>query len=111
MTRRPNNFPREGDHQPVTREAVTRLEADRPKLNAKLHYTIGGTVETVVHSNANAEREAAITAGARALQQSSERLREAFKHPEGDKRAAYIRAQKALADHWLNRSRTKTPSR
>ena len=65
MTDTPNNFPRMGMHSTVTREAVKRLEAERSTPNAQMHYTIGGTVETVVHSNVNAEREAAITAGNR----------------------------------------------
>ncbi|MEL6210685.1 MAG: hypothetical protein AAFR44_11020, partial [Pseudomonadota bacterium] len=45
MPKIPNNFPREGYHTPVTSDAIRRLEAERPRLNAELHYTIGGTVE------------------------------------------------------------------
>lgn len=95
--KRPNNFPREGAHAPITRAAVDRLECQRPTLNAEMHYTIGGTVETAVHSNENAEREAAITNGARRLQAASDRLRDSFKAPDAPTRAEYIRHQKAAA--------------
>ena len=110
MTVKPNNFPREGMHTAVTREAVTRLEAQRPTLNAQMHYTIGGTVETVVHSNVNAEREAAITAGNRRLEQSSQDLHAGFKRTGGDARAAYVRKQRALAERWDERARDKPPT-
>ncbi len=105
---KPNNFPREGAHNPVTRDAVETLEAQRPTLNAELHYTIGGTVETFVHSNENAEREAAITVGSRRLHQSSQELRANFKEPSGDARSAYVREQKTLTDQWQNRPHVKT---
>lgn len=111
MSGKPNNFPREGAHSPVTRNAVEQLEAQRPKLNAELHYTIGGTVEAVVHSNENAEREAAITTGSRVLQQAANDLRREFRQPKADARAAYVREQQALAAHWQSRQPTKTPTR
>ncbi|MEO0995510.1 MAG: hypothetical protein AAFX62_17125 [Pseudomonadota bacterium] len=111
MPKIPNNFPREGYHTPVTSDAVRRLEAERPRLNAELHYTIGGTVEAEVHSDANAEREAAITTGSRRLNQASAAMRAEFMHPRGDARAAYVREQQALAEHWRGRQRSKTPIR
>lgn len=111
MTKKPNNFPRVGVHSPVTRDAIKRLEAERPTPNAEMHYTIGGSVETVVHSNANAEREAAIVGGTRRLSQSSQDLRAAFQPPKGKSRAAYIREQKTLAEHWRAQQRTKTHTR
>ena len=113
MTGTPNNFPREGMHTPVTRDAVKRLEAQRPTPNAQMHYTIGGTVETVVHSNVNTVREAAITAGNRRLEQSSQNLRANFGRTGGDARAAYVREQRTLSERWRERARGKdhTPSR
>ncbi len=67
----PNNFPREGQHSPVTRAEINKLERERPALNAEMHYTIGGDVEASVHSNLNAEREAAITNGVKSLSKAS----------------------------------------
>lgn len=111
MTKTPNNFPREGMHTPVTRKAVKRLEAERPTPNVQMDYTIGGTVETVVHSNVNAEREAAITTGNRRLAQSSQTVRAEFRNARGDARAAYVREQRTLSEHWRERTHPKTPTR
>lgn len=108
MSGKPNNFPREGQHTPVTRKAVDRMQAERPALNAELDYTIGGTVETQVHSKVNAEREAAITTGERVLQHASKTVRQEFRQLTGDTRAAYVREQQALAAHWRTRQRTPT---
>ncbi|MEM8570364.1 MAG: hypothetical protein AAGG56_05575 [Pseudomonadota bacterium] len=109
----PNNFPREGEHTPVTRDAVSKLERERPKFNSERHYTIGGEVETRVHSNANAEREAAITNGARRLNQATERVRTGFNAAKPDARTEYIRIQlQAARNHPArNVSREKSPSR
>lgn len=107
MTKTPNNFPREGMHTTVTRDAVKRLEAERPTPNAQMHYTIGGTVETVVHSSVNAEREAAITTGNRRLTQSSQNLRANFGNTRSDARAAYVREQRTLSEHCRERARGK----
>ena len=111
MNHKPNNFPREGIQSTVTRAGIDRLQAERPTPKAEMHYTIGGTVETVVHANVNAEREAAITAGSRRLEQSSRDLRANFKHPQGEARAAYVREQRALAEQWRARSRGKDITR
>ena len=111
MSKKPNNFPREGMHSTVTRAAVERLNAERDAPNPGMHLTIGGTVETVVHAHVNAEREAAITAGSRRLQQSSQDLRTQFKHPERDARTAYVREQQALTENWRARARSKDVSR
>ncbi|MEL7171658.1 MAG: hypothetical protein AAFN05_01670 [Pseudomonadota bacterium] len=113
---KPNNFPREGLHTPVTSEAIKRLEAERPTLNVELHYTIGGTVEAEVHSNANAEREAAITNGSRRLQESTAILRGDFEHENSRIRAAFVRAlyvreQQALAKQGRSRQRTRSRTR
>ena len=107
----PNNFPREGDHNAVTRDAVDKLEAERPALNAETHYTIGGTVETVVHSSLDAEREAAITTGSRRLQQAANDLRRAFANPARDARSEYVREQQAVAAQGRSRQPDKIPSR
>ena len=113
MTDKPNNFQREGLHGTVTRDGVKRLEAERPTLNVERHYTIGGAVETLVHSNANAEREAAITIGSRRLQQASSQLRQNFEAPQDTARADYIRQQKAtvMRREFQSRAPIKTPSR
>lgn len=109
----PNNFPREGQHRTVTRDAVQRLERARPRHNVKRHYTIGGTVEAVVYSTANAEREAAITYGARRLNHSSRAFRKSFEASRPDARTEYIRAQRQAARNHpaRNVARAKSPSR
>ena len=110
MTDKPNNFPREGQHNPVTRDAVDRIAATRPTLNVARHYTIEGEVEVAVHSNLNAEREAAITTGERRLATASQALRQGFQKPGNDARSDYVRQQKALAEHWQERRRGKAPT-
>ncbi len=109
----PNNFPREGQHRPVTRDAVRRLEHERPRHNVERHYTIGGTVEAVVHSTANAEREAAITYGSRRLNHSSRAFRKGFESARPNARTEYIRAQRQAARNHpaRNVARAKSPSR
>lgn len=109
--KKPNDFPREGMHRPVTRAALRRLEADRPTPNAEMHYTIGGTVETLVHSTVNAEREAATTTGSRRLAQSSQQLRTGFDNARSDNRAAYVREQRALCEQSRPRARDKENTR
>lgn len=108
-----NNFPREGNHTTVTREAVKRLERERPTLNPELHYTIGGVVETSVHSNANAERQAAITAGSRRLNQASDKMHHGFEAAKPSARTEYIRMQRhaAMTHPARSMSREKGPSR
>jgi len=96
---KPNNFPREGKHNPVTSKGVKRLEQTRPVLNAERHYTIGGDTETQVYSNLNAEREAAITNGARSLNLASHKVRTGFEAAKPDKRTAYIQAQRQAVAH------------
>lgn len=63
MSDAPNNFPGEGDHTAITRGALEALEAQRARPGAALDYTIGGTLETGVHSTAEAKREYAIQSG------------------------------------------------
>ncbi len=104
---------REGTQKPVTKEAVRRLQAERPTLNTEVHYTIGGSVETTVHANENAEREAAITHGARRLAQASANVREGFTAAKPEARTEYIRIQRQAARTHPGRnvSRIKGPSR
>lgn len=94
---KPNNFPREGMHSSVTREAVKRMERERPLLNSERHYTIGGEAEAIVHSNVYAEREAAITNGSRRLNHASDKVRAEFVATNPDARTEYIRAQRKAA--------------
>jgi len=90
---RPNNFPREGMHEPVTQDELKRMQRERPVLNTELHYTIGGETETTVHSNLSAEREAAIANGAKRLHQMSRQVSNDFEVSKPDARTEYIRAQ------------------
>ncbi|MEE9311595.1 MAG: hypothetical protein V3V10_04205, partial [Planctomycetota bacterium] len=60
MSNKPNNFPREGQHNTITRETLSKLESNRAKLNSGLDYTIGGMRETAVHSNVEADRNYAL---------------------------------------------------
>jgi hypothetical protein len=90
-----NNFPREGMHSPVTWERIDALAQERAVPNTTLEYTIGGGVETQVHSTINAEREAAITSGTRAMKRASQNIRAGFEASKPNLRAKYILAQKA----------------
>ena len=118
MTRKPNNFPREGEHNPVTRDHIAKLENERPTLNRELHYTIGGPVEAEVCSSVSMEHESAILQGWRLLTLASGQLHSdhrAAARPEpepqraGGKhlsaRAAYIREQKAAAQYGRTQNR------
>lgn len=58
----------------VTAEAVDRLERERPSPAATLDFTIGGTVETEVHSTLAAQRERDIAEGHARLSQASDRF-------------------------------------
>lgn len=109
----PNNFPREGQHTIVTAAALKKLERERPVRNAERHFTIGGDVETVVHSNLNSEREAAITNGVRRLAQASQQIHHGFDVARPDARTEYIRAQREAARNHPARNVThlKGPAR
>jgi len=124
MTKPPNNFPREGQHDTVTRSHIRKLESERDKRNATLEYTIGGTTEAHVHSCVAAEREAAITQGSRRLRQASAKLRQAhvesvhqgrakaqFNQAKDPSRAAYIRAQQRQAEQARQKQRARIVKR
>ena len=113
MSEKPNNFPREGRHDIVTRDRVARLEATRPKLNVVRHYTIEGEVEAAVHSCVDAEREAAIRTGWERLRRASGHLRQNFKTTRDAACKAYVRQQKAAAMRraFRTRARPKVPKR
>ena len=108
-----NNFPRKGKHSTVTKEAVRQLERERPTHNAERHYTIGGDVEATVHSNLQAEREAAITHGHRRLNAASAKARAGFVAAKPSMRTEYIRAQRVAANQHpaRNIARQKGPCR
>lgn len=110
MTRKPNSFPREGQHQIVTRDAVEAFEQERPTLDAALHYTIDGPDETQVHSSLNAEREAAITNGSRRLAKASEALAQGMQRTKPDARAEYIRMHRQAAAKGHKRLRSPKPT-
>lgn len=62
----------------VTAQAVERLEQERPVPEFSLDFTIGGMVETEVHSAFAAEREQAISHGHARLNGASERFEAAM---------------------------------
>ncbi len=94
MSKPRNNFPREGMHSPVTWERIDALEYERSVPNTSLEYTIGGALEAQVHSTINAEREAAITSGVRAMKRASQNIQTGFEAAKPTLRTEYIRAQK-----------------
>ncbi|GJL99998.1 MAG: hypothetical protein DHS20C07_16780 [Methyloligella sp.] len=87
----PNNFPREGETNPVTRDHLEQLKANRPIPNTSLDYTIGGGTEAVVHASVEAERNYSITTGERILKRSSYDLDHSFtfKSLEGHSKAQF----------------------
>ncbi len=98
----PNNFPREGETNPVTRDHLEQLKANRPIPNTSLDYTIGGGAEAVVHASVEAERNYSITTGERILKRSSDDLDHsfAFKSLEGHSKAQFETAHdRAKADY------------
>jgi len=74
MSTKPNNFPREGEHNTVTKAALDHLESNRAKHNSDLDYTIGGTVETIVHTTVEGDRNYALNAGYRRLNEVSQKV-------------------------------------
>ncbi|MEO1151120.1 MAG: hypothetical protein AAFW83_09050 [Pseudomonadota bacterium] len=68
----PNNFPSDGAHNTVTREAVDEIASQTPTQNASLDYTIGGRTEASVHSNVEVERMAAVINGERTLNRAGD---------------------------------------
>ncbi|MEM9211736.1 MAG: hypothetical protein AAGA63_09625 [Pseudomonadota bacterium] len=108
----------------VTRDGIKKLESKRPILNCPVDYTIGGSVETSVHSCLNAEREGRITQGWKTLEGASQKLRRdqpnaalpgyakaEFKERANGK-AAYLERQKKAASAAVSRprSRRRAPS-
>ena len=78
MSTKPNNFPREGQHNTVTRDGLEALEAARPVPNESLDYTIGGATQAIVHSNIEADRNYALHSGYQRLEQVSEHLNQDY---------------------------------
>ena len=52
----------------VTKTDLEALRAAKPVKNNELHYTIGGTIETQVHSSVEAERIGKLNRGDRTMQ-------------------------------------------
>lgn len=109
MSKPANNFPREGQHSTVTWERIDALHRERSVPKSALEYTIGGIVEAQVHSTVNAEREAAITAGVRAMRRASQSIQSSFVVAKPNLRSAYTRAQKSKAEA-PSQKRKRTPS-
>lgn len=91
-----NNFPRDGQHQPVTRAYLDELFQSRSVPNAKLEYTIGGMRETLVHSSLEADRQSQLVRGERILKTASQELQNnyAFKSLEGHAKGDFKTAAK-----------------
>lgn len=71
---KPNNYLKEGEHNTVTKEGLKQIEAQRAWPNVSMDYTIGGTIETVVHSNVEAERNYVLTRGHQRMNMASQKL-------------------------------------
>lgn len=74
MSQKLNNFPREGQHNTITRDSLDKLEASRPKHNTELNYTIGGPTETYVHACVEADRNYALNAGHQRFSELSDKI-------------------------------------
>ena len=75
----------------VTKEALERLRAERSVMNKQLEYTIGGAIETQVHSCVESDRIGQLNAGDRKLQQALYDMRknQAFSFREGLARSQF----------------------
>ena len=67
-------FNGEAQSQTVTRDGLKEAEQNRPVPNVSLDYTIGGTAETSVHSNVEAERIYQLNSGYRTLYEASDNM-------------------------------------
>ena len=69
----------------IHKDELERLRRDRPTNNAEVHYTIGGTIETQVHSTLESECIGELNQGDRRLAEALEDLRRehAFSSSEG----------------------------
>lgn len=106
----PNNFPREGETNPVTRDHLEQLKANRPIPNTSLDYTIGGGAEAVVHASVEAERNYSITTGERILKRSSDDLDHsfAFKSLEGHSKAQFGTAHDQAKAEYVKQQQATT---
>ena len=106
----PNNFPREGETNPVTRDHLEQLKASRPIPNTSLDYTIGGGTEAVVHASVEAERNYSITTGERILKRSSDDLDHsfAFKSLEGRSKAQFGTAHDQAKAEYVKQQQATT---
>ncbi len=59
----------------VTKADLEALRAAPPRLNAEMHYTMGGYTETLVHSSIYAEWTSKLTRGDRTLQHAHMQLK------------------------------------
>ncbi|MCJ8274572.1 MAG: hypothetical protein MJK04_34885 [Psychrosphaera sp.] len=79
----------------ITKAELERLRSTRPSHNQELHYTIGGAIETQVHSSLEVERIGKLNRGDRRLQEALADLRheQAFKTREGLAKAQFNQTQ------------------
>lgn len=62
----------------ITKAELDQLRAGRSQPNVNLEYTIGGTIQSHVHSDLAAERERKISKGEQTLREAHEELRQDF---------------------------------
>ena len=105
----PNHWPREGQHNPVTREMVSVFEQALGDHKAELDYTIGGTVETQVHATVEAARQYAVNRGHRILENASndlgDNVQQAMRKPLA---VDFELVRKEAEQHRVTRSRTRS---
>lgn len=94
-----NNFPVEGQHNPITKSGLERLEqAHDPIKNPALDYTIGGSIQQETHaavrSNLASQRAYALNAGYKRFAEVSDKLQtdHVFAAHEGLAKAQFQRA-------------------
>lgn len=72
---KPNHFPREGEHNPVTAKRVRELQEYRVDLNHLREYTLGSDAQARIRAAADAERNYSMSRGARILEEASQHVR------------------------------------
>ena len=75
----------------IHKDELERLRRERPANNSEVHYTIGGTLETQVHSTLESERIGKLNQGDRRLAEALEDLRHehAFSSRQGLAKAQF----------------------
>lgn len=108
-----NNFPREGQHNTVTREHLDKLARDSAVPNQTLNYTIGGPAETYVHTNLDADRAARRARGEKILRESTAKLERdhCFARTQGWAKVSFTKQTAIQARENGARAKARTPKR